>query len=1278
MMSQIKIMSMNCRGLGDAKKRRDVLHYIRNKKFDIVFLQDTHLIDKTIPYFDSLWHGNAYHSCFSSRSRGVSILISNTSPCSQLTLQKSSCGNLIFLRCIIDNESYLLVNVYGPNKDEPDFYKRLGTSIGKFDFQHIIVAGDFNFVMNPEKDSLNYINENNINAKQIFLEITDKHDMVDAWRHVHTDDRNYTWTKKTPFKAGRLDMFFVNEELLCRLTEAEIRPGYRTDHSKITMCLQTKQQRGSGLWKFNVSHLKDEEYIKRIKLCIRDSLQQYAIPIYSEEMYTDHINYEHIQLTIDECLFYETLIMMIRGETVQYSKQKAKRVRKEENEIEEKITKLQQNICAPDAQGVLNQIEILKNNLEELRQPMIEGIIIRSRVAWHEKGERNTKYFLSLEKRNASRKSIQYIEHDGNVIDTVNEVLDQFSNIYEEKYSANDQIRPDTSFMNCNIKNKLSTKEKKLLEENIQMSELTNALQSMKKGKTPGSNGFPVEFFRQFWNEIGPFLYRAVNNSIENDISLPTHREGIITLIPKTGKSPHSFKGWRPITLLNTDYKIISTVIANRIKIFMGNVINPAQTAYTAGRYIGENTRLAYDLIHWMKLNKKSGMIVAFDFESAFESVAWNYMKLVISSLDVGPYFQNIINYLYFNSNNYSRILLNGFLGNKIFLRRGIRQGDPASGYLFNIAVSLLTEQIIRSTRLSGINIQDRQEIRISQYADDTILFLDGSERSLKGAITEFDEFGRQSGLKINIEKTSCMWIGNTPENTINIEQNITFTNELKILGITINNDLTNIADVNLSLKIPTIKKEIEQWNRRYLTPVGKICVVKALLLSKLVHLFIALPNPSAKFIKELENILFRFIWSNKNDKIKRTKLIQQHSKDGLNMVHIESFIYSMKLTWLKRLCSSRADWTWLAAQELPEAWRLLSYGASKLKTLKSNSMNPFYADVLQALIKFNEEYCPSIEEIISENIYCTEWTKYRTTRVQTWEKRGLQFIGNLFNQNTGNIHTKEDLSRIYGIRMTFLCYASLIRSLPQNIRKQINKSFIKNPNIPFKINLVQNCSKFAKYAYCVFVQKKESNNKHSNVRLKSKWNADISGFAEGSMQRICTATLSSVLIYCHFRIINRIYATNKFLFHIKILDKDTCTFCKVSIETIVHLFWECSRVQIFIKEVLSHLKLNYGFDIKVTKCSWFFLENLDNMEIIIVTLMKQHIHLSRLDETKPSIEKLMRQLKDEVTKECNMAKINNKQDLFERKWGLLKNITLNTSSTDSPQTSTDSPDNIR
>ena len=176
-------------------------------------------------------------------------------------------------------------------------------------------------------------------------------------------ERNYTWTHRNPLKRGRLDMFFASDHLVNRITDVNIVPGYRTDHCAITLTIQTKQEpRGSGLWMFNISHLSNEEYVKRIQTCIQHTLKQYAVPLYTQEAYTNYNNYSSIQLTISQCLFYETLIMMLRGESVKFSKQTAKRNRAQENQLIKEIEKAQEQFNNSALESDLERLEIVKNN----------------------------------------------------------------------------------------------------------------------------------------------------------------------------------------------------------------------------------------------------------------------------------------------------------------------------------------------------------------------------------------------------------------------------------------------------------------------------------------------------------------------------------------------------------------------------------------------------------------------------------------------------------------------------------------------------------------------------------------------------------------------------------------------------------------------------------------------------------------------------------------------------------------------------------------------------
>ena len=202
---------------------------------------------------------------------------------------------------------------------------------------------------------------------------------------------------------------------------------------------------------------------------------------------------------------------------------------------------------------------------------------------------------------------------------------------------------------------------------------------------------------------------------------------------------------------------------------------------------------------------------------------------------------------VYMNTENFSRIILNGHLSDKIFLRCGIRQGYPMSGFLFNLAVHVLAGQIKTSQLLTGILLTENQEVRIIQYADDTVLFLSSEPHSVSGALFELIEFSTFSGLKLNVEKTACLPI-NVQAHRYNQENlGIKWVEQMKILRIVFSKNNEGLTQFNMEPRVLQIKQEIAQWNRRNLTPLGKITVIKSLLLSKLVHLFTSLPNPVSR-----------------------------------------------------------------------------------------------------------------------------------------------------------------------------------------------------------------------------------------------------------------------------------------------------------------------------------------------------------------------------------------------------------------------------------------------
>ena len=180
-------------------------------------------------------------------------------------------------------------------------------------------------------------------------------------------------------------------------------------------------------------------------------------------------------------------------------------------------------------------------------------------------------------------------------------------------------------------------------------------------------------------------------------------------------------------------------------------------------------------------------------------------------------------------------------------------------------------------------------EFRISQYADDTSIILDGSESSLNQTISELERFSRISGLHINFEKTQLVWIGSEKYSTNSIKTKWKLSwgkSSFKVLGIIFNIDLEKMIKVNYASKIQQAEKRIKQWEKRSLSPIGKITVIKTLLLPIFNNLLLSLPNPNNAVLNSIIKIFYNFLW-NKKAKIKKSVVVEQYCEGGLKMINI-------------------------------------------------------------------------------------------------------------------------------------------------------------------------------------------------------------------------------------------------------------------------------------------------------------------------------------------------------------------------------------------------------
>lgn len=702
-----------------------------------------------------------------------------------------------------------------------------------------IVLGDFNQILAPQEHSappsLNYDK-----ATRLFRDCVLDADISD----LNFRGSTYTWwnKRKSAPVAKKLDRALVNDHWRSLFPASVVffeAPEF-SDHASIRVVLHPDGVFKKRPFKFFNFLLLNNNFVSMVA--------------------SRWLTYN---LTGSAMFRVSKKLKLLKKDIREFSKDNFSGIEKRTKEAHDALCSAQlETLAAPTVSNASNEEEALRK-WAILSQAEEAFFFQRSRVQWMGLGDCSTRFYHQMV---ATRKSLNHVHYllddSGNRIDSQDNIeqhcIQYFSNL------LGSEVGPpmfEQSDINLLFNFRCSNEDSQGFMKKFTPQDVKDAFFSLPKNKTSGPDGYSAEFFTSCWQFIGPEITEAVLEFFSSGQILKQWNSTSLVLIPKITNATRT-TDFRPISCLNTVYKVISKLLANRLKSILPKVISNAQSAFLPGRLLAENVLLATDLVKGYKAaNSEPKAMLKVDLRKAFDSVRWDFIIATLKALSIPEQFINWI--VECISTPSFSVSVNGVSGGFFHSTRGVRQGDPLSPYLFVLAMESLS-RLLQSRFDSGwISYHPKTaELNISHlmFADDVMIFFDGSTNSLHGVSECLDDFSSWSGLVVNTEKTELFTSGLSPTDSMAIAR-FGFpsgTLPVRYLGLPLSSRKLKISEyAPLIAKITT---KFRMWASRSLSFSGRLVLLSS-VIAGLVSFWISAFVLPKGCIRQIESLCTRFLF---------------------------------------------------------------------------------------------------------------------------------------------------------------------------------------------------------------------------------------------------------------------------------------------------------------------------------------------------------------------------------------------------------------------------------
>jgi ribonuclease HI/exonuclease III len=856
-------VSWNCRGLGSKLKEEAVKDLVRMTSPDVLLIQESKMAEpETIRASKNFWKKGAGRAVSARGASGGLATFWNSSTLD--LIEEHDTIHWLFTK-LQHRESGLqvsLFNIYAPVllSEKKDCWESLNNFLSTNQHENLILAGDLNVTLAlSEKKGGTPVRDP---AREWVEDLLLDWDLED----IKPSKGKFTWNNKRTGPghiAARLDRFLVHSSFLTLglFASSEILQAYTSDHKPISLSLTLGEKLGPIPFRFCPLWVTSEGFLELVLESWKKSVSGSPFFIWEEKLR---------RLKVDLKKWAKNLPSPL------LERKKAHR------SLENHQLHME---SAPVTPAKLNDEVELQKKLHKALRKEEEYWRVKSRSLWLQAGDKNTSFFHKQAESRKNHNSIREIHFQGQTFKKYEEIKLAAHSFYKNLFTEELETPPSQDLYPLSVvPNLLNEDDNRLLTAPITIEEISKVLQAMNPDKAPGPDGFTPRFYTACWDIVKKDLVKMVRKSQNCSKIGGSTNSSFLALIPKE-KGAQSFARFRPISLCNTGYKIITKVIANRIKKVLPRIIPENQGGFIQGRQIQDNIILVQEAIHSSCQRKEKGMLIKLDLANAFDRVRLNFLFAVMFKMGFHPHMVRWIKACI--EGPWIAPLVNGRPAEFFQASRGLRQGCPLSPLLYAIQASVLSFQLnkrLQQRTLIGLSIAPRVErINHAQFADDTLLLGQANLPTARAFKKELDDYTEISGSEISLRKSNIYGWNCPPIEMIGIaralEMEGTSTWEsIKYLGI----PLVKAAPRS-SLWLPLLDKmktRILAWGSTWLNKAGKLILINSVLTSLPVYQASLLLAPRG-IVREIDNIMRKFLWEGGRNEGKKMHLFSWDKVKG-------------------------------------------------------------------------------------------------------------------------------------------------------------------------------------------------------------------------------------------------------------------------------------------------------------------------------------------------------------------------------------------------------------